>query len=162
MFKTNFKLYLKTLVASFKYILIIIVMMAGGGILLMELLENLPDAMTNAILGLFPSTVSFLISLKVRLSNEDLFDDYVRATGGQKLTIPQDLKHLLFSKHFRLELLVFATYMLAIILFFTSGLGAGIFLTPTLWSILLTTAAMFLVPDVLSWMIVHGVYRRKM
>ncbi len=161
MFKTNFKLYLKTLLASVKYVLIVFALMAGGGTLLQELFAELPVPVSNALIIGFSPFVAFLISLKIRLSDEDLFDDYVKATNNQKLTFLQDFKHLLCSKHFHLELLAFATYMLAVFLFLAAGLGRHVF-SPMLFLLLLTISLMFLIPNILSWTIVHAVYRKKM
>jgi hypothetical protein len=161
MFKTNFKLYLKTLLASIKYALIVFALMAGGGILLKELFAELPVPVSNALIIGFSPFVAFLISLKVRLSDEDLFDDYVKATKNQKLTLWQDFNHLLHSKHFHLELLAFATYMLAGFLFLATVLGWLVF-SPVLFQLAFTFLLMFLIPNILSWIIVHAVYRKKM
>ena len=161
MFKTNFKLYLHTLLASVKYLLIVIALMAGGGILLKELFENLPETVSSVLIVGFDPIIGLLVSLKVRISDEDLFDNYVKATDHQKLNIWQDFKLLLRSKHFYLELMAFGTYMLAGFVFLASVLGWGVF-HPSLLFLLLAFLAMFLIPNVLSWLIVHAVYRRKM
>ena len=161
MFKTNFKLYLQTLLASVKYFLIVIAIMAGGGILLQELFQELPEAVSNALIIGFDPLVGFLVSLKVRISDEDLFDDYVKATDHQKLNIWQDFKLLLRRKHFYLELMAFGTYMLGGFLFLASFMGGGVF-HPMLLMLLMTFSLMFLIPNILSWIIVHAIYRKKM
>ena len=161
MFKTNFKLYLQTLLASVKYFLIVIAVMAGGGILLLELFQELPEAVRNALIVGFDPIVGLLVSLKVRISDEDLFDDYVKATDHQKLNIWQDFKLLLRRKHFYLELMAFGTYLLAGFVFLASVLGRDVF-HPMLFLLGATFFLMFLIPNILSWLIVHAVYRKKM
>ena len=160
MFKANFKLYLKTLLASVKYALVVACTTGGSAILLQELLEGLPTAVSNAIVISFPSLVSCLISIKVR-KDEDVFDAYVRATDNQKLTVWQDLKLLFRSKHFYLEVLAYGTYMLACFLFLLSFMGMATF---NLTLIVLSAIfwAYFLIPNILSWVIVHAIFRKKM
>ena len=155
MLKANMKLYFRTLLASLKYLAYFLFSLACGRLML-EIFKN---GILTFCVDFF---VMFLISIGVRSHNEDVFDAYVTATGKQKLSLFQDLKLLVHSKFFYIELAAFLTYLVALIVYvgwilfttletaFTASIALVLFIT------------VYLVLNTLSWLIVHAVYRRKM
>ncbi len=155
MFKTNFKLYLRTLLASLKYLAYFIFSLACGRLML-EIFKN---GILTFCVDFF---VMFLISIGVRSHNEDVFDAYLTATGKQKLSLFQDLKLLLHSKYFYIELAVFLTYLVALIIFIGWILFTTLATAFTASIALVLFVTVYLVLNTVSWLIVHAVYRAKM
>jgi hypothetical protein len=155
MLKANMKLYFRTLLASLKYLAYFLFSLACGRLML-EIFKN---GILTFCVDFF---VMFLISIAVRSHNEDVFDAYVTATGNQKLSLFQDLKLLVHSKYFYIELAAFLTYLVALIVYvgwilfttletaFTASIALVLFIT------------VYLVLNTISWLIVHAVYRKKM
>jgi hypothetical protein len=155
MLKANMKLYFRTLLASLKYLAYFLFSQACGRLML----EIFKDGILTFCVEFF---VMFLISIGVRSHNEDVFDAYVTATGNQKLSLFQDLKLLVHSKYFYIELAAFLTYLVALIVYvgwilfttletaFTASIALVLFIT------------VYLVLNTISWLIVHTVYRKKM
>jgi hypothetical protein len=155
MLKANMKLYFRTLLASLKYLAYFLFSLACGRLML-EIFKN---GILTFCVDFF---VMFLISIVVRSHNEEVFDAYLTATGKQKLSLFQDLKLLVRSKYFYIELAAFLTYLVALIVYvgwilfttletaFTASIALVLFIT------------VYLVLNTISWLIVHAVYRRKM
>jgi hypothetical protein len=155
MTKVNIKLYFRTLLASLKYLAYFLFSRACGRLML----EIFKDGILTFCVEFF---VMFLISIGVRSHNEDVFDAYVTATGKQKLSLFQDLKLLVHSKYFYIELAAFLTYLVALIVYvgwilfttletaFTASIALVLFIT------------VYLVLNTISWLIVHAMYRKRM
>jgi hypothetical protein len=155
MLKANMKLYFRTLLASLKYLAYFLFSLACGRLML----EIFKDGILTFCVDFF---VMFLISIGVRSHNEDVFDAYLTATGNQKLSLFQDLKLLVRSKYFYIELAAFLTYLVALIVYvgwilfttletaFTASIALVLFIT------------VYLVLNTISWLIVHAIYRKKM
>ena len=155
MLKANIKLYFRTLLASLKYLAYFLFSLACGRLML-EIFKN----------GIFTFCVDFfvmfLISIVVRSHNEDVFDAYLTATGKQKLSLFQDLKLLLHSKYFYIELAVFLTYLVALIIFIGWILFTTLATAFTASIALVLFITVYLVLNTVSWLIVHAVYRKRM
>ena len=155
MLKANLKLYFRTLLASLKYLAYFLFSLACGS-LMIEIFKN---GILTFCVDFF---VMFIISIGVRAHNEDVFDAYLTATGKQKLSLFQDLKLLVHSKYFYIELGAFLTYLVVLLIFMGWILFATVAMAlPTIF-VLVFLITVYLILNTGSWLIVHAIYRKRM
>ena len=152
-----FKHYLRTLKKSIKYAAIILGIYFLGSFLLVTVanfFKDTPFVSTLILLGT-PTLIAFGVSIKVRKNDHDLSKIYRNASETFHLRVGHDLKKMLCSKSFLMEIAVFCTYLVILCII---G-GRIIFSTPLFTAFLLIgCVALFVILNAVSWLIVHKAY----
>ena len=152
-----FKLYLRTLKKSIKYAAIILGIYFFGSFLLVTVanfFKDVPLVSTLILLGT-PTMIAFGVSIKVRKRDGELSKLYRNASETFHLQVGKDLRMILRSKSFWMEVAAFCTYLLILCLV---G-GRIIFTTPAFTTVLLILLVLlFAALDAASWLIVHKAY----
>lgn len=152
-----FKIYLRTLKKSIKYAAIILGIYFFGSFLLVTLANFFKEApfLQNLILLGTPTLIAFGVSIKVRKNDRDLSKSYRNASETFHLRVGHDLKQMLCSKSFLMELAVFCTYLAILCVI---G-GRIIFRTPLFTAFMLVGCVfLFAALDAVSWLVVHKAY----
>ena len=152
-----FKHYLRTLKKSIKYAAIILGIYFLGSFLLVTVanfFKDTPFVSTLILLGT-PTLIAFGVSIKVRKNDHDLSKIYRNASETFHLRVGHDLKQMLCSKSFLMEIAVFCTYLLLLCV-----IGGRIIFSTPLFTVfmLIGCVALFIVLDAASWLIVHKAY----
>lgn len=116
--------------------------------------KDTPFVSTLILLGL-PTLIAFGVSIKVRKNDRDLSKIYRNASKTFHLCVGHDLKQMLCSKSFLMEIAVFCTYLLLLCV-----IGGRIIFSTPLFTVfmLIGCVALFIVLDAASWLIVHKAY----
>ena len=152
-----FKHDLRTLKKSIKYAAIILGIYFLGSFLLVTVanfFKDTPFVSTLILLGT-PTLIAFGVSIKVRKNDHDLSKIYRNASETFHLRVGHDLKQMLCSKSFLMEIAVFCTYLLLLCV-----IGGRIIFSTPLFTVfmLIGCVALFIVLDAASWLIVHKAY----
>ena len=152
-----FKLYLRTLKKSIKYAAILLGVYFLGSYVLVTIanfFKDVPLLQSLILLGT-PALICFGVSIKVRINDRETAKIYRNVSEAFHLKVGADIKQLLRSKSFWLEVAAFCTYLILLCLI---G-GRIIFTTPAVTTLMLISCVgVFMLLDSVSWLIVHREY----
>ena len=157
---TMFKIYLRTLIKSIRYVATFLGVMFIGGALIYVVASfflTLTGVSTLIVLGT-PTVVTFIVSIHTREEYNDIEKAYQRSCDTNKQQIGADLKRIFRSKEYWIELLVFCHY-LALLYIIAYRIIHG---TPVRnVMIIIGSVILFMILNAASWLFVHRTYLKN-
>ena len=157
---TMFKIYLRTLIKSIRYVATFLGVMFLGGALIYVVASfflKITGIPTLIVLGT-PTVVTFIVSIHTREEYNDIEKAYQRSCETCRLQVWNDLKRIVRTKEFWIELLVFCHY-LALLYIIGYRIIHGTPVRNVI--IIICSVILFIILNAASWMLVHRIYLKN-